>query len=60
MGWQVLSIGYEQVRSEQGMALLARQIGRLLGIEPTQATDLQRVWRTRLHAQLMPTGRHCA
>lgn len=60
LGWHVLSIGYEQVRSERGMALLARQAARLLGIEPKQATDLQRVWRTRLHAQLMPTDRHCA
>lgn len=59
LGWRVLSVDYQQVRNERGMALLARQVARLLGIELTQAADLQRVWRTRLHTQLMPADRRC-
>lgn len=54
LGWRVLSVGYEQVASVQSMTLLARKVARLLGCELSEPTDLQRIWRSRLHTMLMP------
>ncbi len=54
LGWKTLTVGYAQVASVQGMALLARQAARLLGCELAEPTDLQKIWRSRLHALLMP------
>lgn len=52
--WRVLSVGYENVSSVRGITLLARQIAHLLGCDLVEPSELQLVWRTRLHAMLMP------
>ena len=54
LGWNVLTVGHNQVASAQDMTLLARQVASLLGHELDEPTDEQRILRARLHAQLMP------
>ena len=56
MGWRVLSVGYEQISSIQGMNLLARQVAALLGRDLEKPDDLRRIWRSRLHTMLMPVS----
>ena len=54
LGWTVLHATFEQVRSIQGMALLARQVARALGTTLPDASDLELEWRLRLWALLLP------
>lgn len=54
LGWKVLTVGSVQIASAQGVALIARQVATLLGITLAEPTDIQRIWRSRLHAMLMP------
>ena len=58
LGWTVLHATFEQVRSIQGMALLARQVARALGTTLPDASDLELEWRLRLWALLLPRLRH--
>ena len=54
LGWTVLHVTYEQVKTLAGMTLLARQVAHALGVELAEPDDLQRVWRSRLLALLLP------
>ena len=57
LGWRMLTVGYEQISTVQGAGLLARQVAALLGSELEEPDDLRRIWRSRLHALLMPASR---
>lgn len=54
LGWTVLHVVFEQVRTLAGISLLARQLSQLLGVKLTEPTDLELVWRTRLLELLLP------
>lgn len=54
LGWTVFHVTYEQVKTVEGMSLLARQVAASLGVALQGPTDLQRVWRSKLLALLMP------
>lgn len=58
LGWTVFHATFEQVNTLEGVSLLARQLQDALGTEPTDATDLELVWRARLLAMLLPPIRH--
>ena len=57
LGWTMLHVTYDQVKTLQGATLLARQIARVLKTELAEPTDLELVWRTRLLALLLPNER---
>lgn len=54
LGWTVLHVTFEQVRSIAGVTLLARQIAEVLGVNLQPPTELERIWRARLLAMLLP------
>lgn len=54
LGWTVLHVTYEQVRTLAGMTLLARQVAHVLEVELEEPSELERVWRSRLLAFLLP------
>lgn len=54
LGYRVLSVKYGQVAQMDRLDLLARQISEILGVKLEQPSELQRIWRVRLHALLMP------
>ena len=58
LGWTVFHATFDQVNTLEGISLLARQLQDALGTEPTDATDLELVWRARLLAMLLPAVRH--
>lgn len=54
LGWNVLQVTYEHVRTLAGVSLLARQVAHLLGVSLREPTELELVWRSRLLALLLP------
>ncbi len=54
LGWTVLHASFEQVRTIAGVSLLARQLASLLGAPLVTPSKLERIWRTRLWALLLP------
>ena len=56
LGYHALSVTYLQVTQQSRLDLLARQIAGLLGVRLVEPDETQLVWRTRLHALLMPVA----
>ena len=54
LGWTVLHVTYEQVKTVAGMTLLARQVASALGVSLPEPSELELVWRSRLLALLLP------
>lgn len=54
LGWTVLHVTYEQVKTVAGMTLLARQVAHALGVELAEPSELEGVWRSRLLSLLLP------
>lgn len=54
LGWTVLHVTYEQVKTVAGITLLARQVAAALGVSLPEPSDLELVWRSRLLALLLP------
>ena len=54
LGWTVLHVTYEQIRTTEGILLLARQIARCVGEVLDEPTDLEQIWRVRLVSMLLP------
>lgn len=57
LGWTVLHVTYDQVKTLSSISLLAREIACILEVELATPTDLELIWRTRLLALLLPTER---
>lgn len=55
LGWTVLQVTFEQIKSPAGMTLLARQVQVALDAATPKPTELELVWRSRLLAQLLPS-----
>ncbi len=54
LGWTVLHVTYEQIRTTEGISLLARQIARCVGEALEVPTELEQIWRVRLVSMLLP------
>ncbi len=54
LGHTVLHATFEQVRTYEGISLLARQVAHALGVQLQKPTELERIWRSRLLALLLP------
>lgn len=54
LGWKVLSVGRGNIASVQSSSLLARQIARVLGVGLRTPAPTERLFRSRLHALLLP------
>lgn len=54
LGYRVLSITFELVENPARLDVLARQVARGLGVELARPSELQAVFRARLHAMLLP------
>jgi hypothetical protein len=48
LGWTVLHVTYEQVRSVAGISLLARQVAHALGVTLLEPNEIEHVWHSRL------------
>lgn len=57
LGWKVLSVGFGNMSSVHSSALLARQIARVLGVELKTPDATGMLFRSRLHALLLPPRR---
>ena len=54
LGWSVLQVTHAHIRTANSLTLLANQLASLLGAQTRVPSDLERIWRTRLIAQLLP------
>ena len=54
LGFRVLRVTPEVLRSLPGLTLLSRQLARVLGVELEEPTPLQELRRRKLYMQLMP------
>lgn len=54
LGWTVLHVTFEQLKSLDGIALLARQIAAALHVSLPEPSELELIWRSRLMAALLP------
>lgn len=57
MGWKVFQVSFEQVKTLDGVSLLARQLQRALCCSSQPPSELESVWRMRLLAMLLPRAR---
>ena len=57
LGWTVFHVTFEQVRTLEGVSLLARQVAHALGVSLPEPTEAQLVWRSRLLSMLLPSSR---
>ncbi|MDO4797527.1 MAG: hypothetical protein Q4A01_05845 [Coriobacteriales bacterium] len=57
LGWTVLRVTAPQVTTQTGLTLLARQVATILGSPLREPNDLERIWRSRLQALLLPPVR---
>lgn len=59
LGWHVLRVTMSQLSSVAGVTRLAKQIAQLTGQTLDEPTELQRIWRDRLHKQLFFDDSRC-